>query len=178
MILTRENHTDLDKMLKFCENRGLKMHAQPAMFKQRSVYGRYFDDSMQKLVLSDEQITEVHKRMTEWKHAGHQLIFSASAYRKAADWEDYSKATIQGNEWSHCMAGKYYIHIEPNGDVHPCGLNESKFSPKNILESGLSEAIIHSRKHRCTDCWMVYMNERKRVFGLRPEALLEIIKRG
>jgi len=178
MILTCENYTDLDKMLEFCENRGVKMHAQPAMFKQRSVYGRYFDDSMQQLVLSDEQIRGAHKRMAEWKKEGRQLIFSASTYQKAAAWEDYSTATIQGEEPSACMAGKYYIHIEPNGDVHPCGLNESLFSPKNIIESGLEAAIIHARRHHCKDCWMVYMNERKRVFGLNPDALWEIIRRG
>ena len=76
------------------------------------------------------------------------------------------------------MAGKDYFHIEPNGDVLPCALNESNFTPKNILEDGLEEAMSHARHHNCWDCWMVYMNERKVVFGLKPEALLEVLRRG
>jgi MoaA/NifB/PqqE/SkfB family radical SAM enzyme len=178
MILTRENVGDLEAMLTFCESRGVRMHAQPAMFAQRSVYGRYFDDEMQDIALTDEQIRSAHIRLAQWKRAGRQLIFSTYAYQKAAGWSEYTTATIQGENRSSCMAGKYYIHIEPNGDIFPCGLNEAAFSPLNVLQAGLEAAIMHAREHNCRDCWMVYMNERKQVFGLKPQALWEIITRG
>ena len=178
MILTRENIEDMEAMLSYCTKRGLKMHAQPVMFDQKSVYGRYFDNTVQRLALPDEQIRLAHTRMAEWKRQGRQLIFSALAYQKAADWPDYGISTIQKQGQSPCMAGKFYIHIEPNGDIHPCGLNESDFTPKNIIRDGLEEAMLHARHHNCWDCWMVYMNERKVVFGLKPEALLEIVRRG
>lgn len=178
MILTRENIEDLEDMLAYCTERDIKMHAQPVMFDQKSVYGRYFDNTVQRLALTDEQIRAAHIQMAEWKRQGRKLIFSASAYQKAVDWPDYGQSTVQKPGPSPCMAGKYYIHIEPNGDIHPCGLNESDFTAKNILSDGLKEAMLHARYHNCRDCWMVYMNERKVVFGLRPEALLEIVRRG
>ena len=178
MLLTRASIQDLDAMLDYCESRSVKMHAQPVMFKQRSVYGRYFDDTVEKLALSPDQIRAAHQKMADGKRNGRGLIFSARAYQKAADWGNYSLSTVQKPGNSPCMAGRFYIHIEPNGDVHPCGLNESEFKPKNIVVDGLESAMRQARHHNCWDCWMVYMNERKIVFGLKPEALIEVIRRG
>ncbi len=76
------------------------------------------------------------------------------------------------------MAGKSYIHIEPNGDVHPCGIHGADFAPKNIIKDGLKEALRHTQRHNCGDCWTAYLNERKAVFGLRPSAVHEVIRRG
>ena len=42
---------------------------------------------------------------------------------------------------SACMAGRFYIHIEPNGDVHPCVQHGADFTPKNIVRDGLEAAL-------------------------------------
>ncbi len=42
----------------------------------------------------------------------------------------------------------------------------------------VKQEIEQDKNHNCWDCWMVYMNERKVVFGLKPKALLEVFKRG
>jgi len=78
---------------------------------------------------------------------------------------------------SSCMAGRDYIDIEANGDVHPCGLHTGAFTPKNIVRDGLDAAVANARHHECGDCSLAYLNERKAVFGLRPSALLEVIRR-
>ncbi|MFC2165272.1 radical SAM/SPASM domain-containing protein [Acidobacteriota bacterium] len=178
MLLTSENFEHFDEMLAYCEGRGVKMNAQPVMYNQKSIYGEYFDDTVKQVALTNEQIKSLHKRLAEEKRQGRKLLFSSLSYQKAADWEDYTTSTVQKPGDSPCMAGKYYFHIEPNGDVLPCALNESSFIPKNILKDGLKEAMSHAKHHNCWDCWMVYMNERKVVFGLKPEALLEIFRRG
>jgi len=178
MLLTSENLAHFDDMLDYCESRGIKMNAQPVMYEQKSVYGEYFDDTVKKIALTSEQIRSLHRRLAEGKRQGRKFLFSSLAYQKTADWEDYSRSTVQKPGQSPCMAGKYYFHIEPNGDVLPCALNESPFTPKNILKDGLEDALHHAKHHNCWDCWMVYMNERKALFGLKLEALLEIIKRG
>jgi MoaA/NifB/PqqE/SkfB family radical SAM enzyme len=178
MLLTSENLEHFDEMLDYCESHGVKMNAQPVMYNQKSVYGEYFDDTVERIALSSDQIRSVHRRMAEGKRQGRKFLFSSLAYKRAADWKDYSFSTVQRPEESPCMAGKFYFHIEPNGDVLPCALNESGFSPKNVLEDGLEEALLHARHHTCWDCWMVYMNERKVAFGLNPAALWEILKRG
>ena len=50
--------------------------------------------------------------------------------------------------------------------------------PKNVIRDGLEPALRHVRHHDCGDCWSTYLHERKLAFGLRPHALLEVIRRG
>jgi MoaA/NifB/PqqE/SkfB family radical SAM enzyme len=116
--------------------------------------------------------------LVEWKRQGRGLLFSTGSYEKAAGWPDPNELTVRSAGESSCMAGKDYIHIEPNGDVHPCGLHGAEFSPKNIIEDGLEEALRHVKRHNCGDCWMPFLNERKAVFSLKPAALREVIRRG
>ena len=78
---------------------------------------------------------------------------------------------------SSCMAGRYYIHLDANGDVHPCGLHTGTFRAKNLLRDGFEAALLHARRHDCGDCCLAYLNERKAVFGLHPRALIEVIRR-
>jgi MoaA/NifB/PqqE/SkfB family radical SAM enzyme len=93
-------------------------------------------------------------------------------------WVDYDVLATQSEGESRCMAGRYYIHIEANGDVHPCVQHAASFTPKNIIRDGLETALRHVQHHNCGDCFTAYLNERKALFGLRPAALLELVRRG
>jgi MoaA/NifB/PqqE/SkfB family radical SAM enzyme len=173
MVLTSENFADLEAMLEFCEARGVLMNAQPVVYT-----GRYFGAETQDLALKSDQIREVHLQLVEWKRQGRGLMYSAWTYQKAANWPDHNVITVPSTGVSSCVAGRDYIHIEANGDVLPCMIHGANFSPKNVLEDGLEEAFRHVRRHNCGDCWRVYYNERKAVFGLRPGALLDVLRRG
>ena len=173
MVVSRDSFGELEAMLEFCEARGVVLHAQPVTFDWQ-----YADATAQHLALTPEQVRALHLRLAEWKRQGRGLIFSAASYQKAADWPDHSVFITRSAGESSCMAGKDYIHIEPNGDIHPCGVHGASFTPKNIIKDGLEEALRHTQRHNCGDCWIVYLNERKAVFGLKPAALLEVVRRG
>ena len=173
MVLTSENVSELEAMLEFCEARGMRLHAHPVMFDRK-----YFDDEARAIELTPEQNRMVLTNLVEWKRQGRGLLFSTGSYEKAAGWPDPNELTVRSAGESSCMAGKDYIHIEPNGDVHPCGMHGAEFSPKNIIEDGLEEALRHVKRHNCGDCWMPFLNERKAVFALKPAALLEVLRRG
>ena len=173
MVLTSENVQDLEAMLEFCEARGVPMNAQPV------VYGRrYYGNEAQDVTLTPEQIRSVHRRLVEWKQQGRGLVFSAWAYQKAVDWPDYDVLSTRSEGESSCMAGKDFIRIEANGDVLPCVQYDADLLPKNILRDGLEEALRNVQIHNCGDCWRVYYTERKALFGLRPSALREVVRRG
>jgi MoaA/NifB/PqqE/SkfB family radical SAM enzyme len=173
MVLTQRNLPDIDAMLAFCEERGAKLNAQPVSF------GRiFYADSARNLALTAEQTREVHRRLAQWKREGRAVMFSAAAYEKVLRWPDPLTLTAASDGESNCMAGRDYVHIEPNGDVHPCVMHGARFEPKNIVRDGLEPALRHVRRHDCGDCWSAYLNERKLAFGLRPQALLEIVRRG
>lgn len=173
MVLTQRNLADLEAMLAFCEARGARLNAQPATFGRA-----FYDDRARSLALSGEEVRAVHRRLAAWKREGRAVMFSAAAYEKVLRWPDPGVLSEASEGESGCMAGKDYVHIEPNGDVHPCVMHGARFEPLNIVRDGLEAALRRAQGHDCGDCWSAYLNERKLVFGLRPAALLEMARRG
>lgn len=172
MVLIRENRIDIEDMLAFCESKGTMLNIQPAMFDRK-----YFPKKDLNLALTNDEIRELHIRLADWKRQGRGLIFSAWSYQKAADWPEYDIYTNSSKGLSSCVAGNSYYHIEPDGDVHPCGHHGADFSPKNIIRDGFEEAFLHAQKHNCGDCWLPFMNERKATFGLKLFAIRETLSR-
>lgn len=173
MALCQKNFEEVEAMLMFCERKGIRMNAQPIKFGVE-----YYDDEAQALALSPDQIRDFHRRMIHWKKQGRSIMFSSHSFQKALDWPDLTKNTIKSHGFSDCMAGKFYFHIDPNGDVIPCIPHGADLTPKNIPKDGLVEAFKHIRRHNCGDCWSPYLNERKALFKLKPGALIEFFKRG
>ena len=173
MVVTNQSIDEIEPMLEFCEARGIGLNAQPVVFGRK-----YYDDAARPFALSDEQVRSMHRRLAAWKRAGRRLMFAASTYDRVMDWSDYGEISHRSEGASTCMAGRMYIHIEPNGDVHPCAQHTAAFTPKNIARDGLEAALTHVQRHDCGDCFSAYLNERKALFGLRPAALLEVARRG
>lgn len=173
MALTQYNLADLEPMLLFCESKGMKMNAQPIKFGVQ-----YYDDEARKLALTPDQIRAVHVQLAEWSRQRRAVMFSARSYLKALIWPDISLNTIRSEGNSKCMAGDFYVHINPNGDIVPCIPATTGIAAKNILKDGLYEALRHTKRHKCGDCWSAYLNERKLLFGLHPVALREFFRRG
>lgn len=105
-------------------------------------------------------------------------MFSPPAYERIATWHDFDQLTQRSAGSSACMAGKFYVHIEANGDVHPCVQAGGPYTPKNIVKDGLEAALRNVQQHECGDCFSAYLGERKRLFALQPAALLEMVRRG
>ena len=174
MVMTRENVDELDGLLDFCEQHGIGFHAQPMVFGRPP-----YDERARSLALDDETLRRLHLRMAELRRAGRPLMFAARTYELAARWPSHEVLTMPSEGDSPCMAGRSYVHIEPNGDVWPCGQHgDDAFVPRNAVADGLEAALRNSSRHRCGDCYSAYLNERKAVFGLRPHALLQLVRRG
>ena len=173
MVVTRHSLDELEPMLAFCEARGLGLNAQPVVFGRK-----YYDDQARPFALDDAQVRAMHRRLADWKRQGRPLMFGASTYENVRAWTDYGEISRRGPAASHCMAGRFYIHIEPNGDVHPCVQHAASLTPKNIVRDGLDAALMHVQRHDCSNCFSAYLNERKSLFALRPSALLDLARRG
>lgn len=174
MVVTRRTLGDIEAMLALCEARGIGLHAQPVVFGRE-----YYDDAARDLGLDRAQIVVMHERLAAWKRAGRPLMFAPATYAGVARWPDHAVLTTPSDGPSRCMAGRFYVHIEPNGDVHPCGFHgATAFAPKNAARDGLEAALQQARVHDCGDCFAAYTNERKALFALRPGALWELVRRG
>lgn len=172
MVVSTGTYDQIEPMLEFCEQRGIGFHAQPVQPDWS-----YADQALQHLVLPDPDIRKMHGQMAEWKRAGRPLMFCAETYERTALWPDFARYKRVGDAQSDCMAGRCYIHIEPNGDIYPCGLTVTEFEAKNIVRDGLKEALRAVRHHHCQDCCMAYLNERKALFGLKPYAIRQMLRR-
>ena len=173
MVVTKATLGGLEDMLTFCEGRGVGFHAQPLYFGWK-----YSSTTEKHLALTDAEIREMHHRLARWKREGRKVMFAAETYLGVAKWTDHAEFTRKSPGLSRCMAGRDYIHIEPNGDVYPCGHQGADFEPLNLVTHGFVDAVAHTRRHNCGDCWIAYLNERKALFGLRPHALRAFLRRG
>ena len=173
MVVHRKTLAELEPMLELCEEKGYRLNAQAVMFGHD-----YQDSSAEDLRLPEKVERRMHRQLAEWSRAGRPLMFSPASYERTARWPDFRVGTRQSDERSTCMAGNYYVHIEPNGDVHPCGYHVGTFRAKNIIRDGLEEAMGRTRVHNCQDCSLAYLNERKLAFALNPSALVQILRRG
>lgn len=173
MVVTRDTFNEVEPMLEFCEARGIGMNAQPAMFSRS-----YQDATAAYLGLSVGEEHALEQRLAAWQRQGKGVMFSAEVYEKAARWPDYRTPTSTSTGRSSCMAGTYYLHIEPNGDVFPCVLQGAGFVPRNMVTDGFDAALLNAQNHHCEDCFLPYLNERKALFALRPTAVLAWLRRG
>jgi MoaA/NifB/PqqE/SkfB family radical SAM enzyme len=160
-------------MLAYCETRGYRLNAQAVMFGHA-----YQDSTAEALRLPEDEERALYRQLAAWKRAGRALMFAAASYDRTAGWADFRVLATLSDGPSPCMAGRFYLHVDANGDVHPCGLHTGTFVAKNLLRDGFEAALAHARHHDCGDCSLAYLNERKAVFGLRPSALLEVVRRG
>lgn len=172
MVVMRANLGEIEPMLQFCEARGIGINVQPAVFGLS-----YYDDGARPLALSQAETREMYRALARHKRAGRPLMFAAATYESAAAWPDYLQLTRPSEGRSGCLMGRVYVHIEPNGDVLPCVQTDRAFRPKNLVRDGYDAALANAQRHECGDCFSAYLNERKALFGLRPRAVLEYLRR-
>jgi MoaA/NifB/PqqE/SkfB family radical SAM enzyme len=172
MVVMRANLGGIEPMIAYCEARGIGLNVQPAVFGLP-----YYDDGARPLALDQAQTREMYRTLARLKRAGRPLMFAAATYEHASRWPDYALLTRPSEGRSSCVMGRVYVHIEANGDVFPCVQTAASFRPKNIVRDGFAAALTHVQRHQCGDCYSAYLNERKALFGLRPAAVVEYLRR-
>jgi MoaA/NifB/PqqE/SkfB family radical SAM enzyme len=173
MVVMRANVHEIEPMLRYCEARGIGLNVQPAVFGLP-----YYDDAAKPLALDEAETREMYRTLARLKREGRQLMFAAATYEHAVRWTDYDQLARPSVGRSACLMGRVYVHIEANGDVFPCVQSSAVFRPKNLIRDGYDAAFTHVQRHECGDCYSAYLNERKALFGLRPAAVVEYLRRG
>lgn len=172
MVVHRDTAGEVEAMLQFCEQRGCLLNAQAVMFDRT-----YQVAEAKSIALSNDEQREFYLLLARWREQGRPLVFSPAAFRRTAGWGDFSTTVRAGRFPSSCPMGTEYVHIEPNGDVHPCGLHGGRFVPLNAVRDGLEAALLNARHHECEDCALAYLNERKLLFRLHPQTVWHTIRR-
>ena len=88
------------------------------------------------------QVRAFNRRMADFARAGRPVMFSAGTYERTARWPDYGLQSVPSDGPSRCMAGRFYVHIEANGDVHPCQPHGSSLQPLNVVRCGRQRVAV------------------------------------
>ncbi len=123
---------------------------------------------------SPESAHAVLRQIIAAKAAGAPVLFTANSYRHTLEWPDFflERTADPQAQSSSCMAGRYFVHMEPNGDLYPCILQMGDFVPKNVICAGVQSAWEHTRHHGCQDCYNTWLTENRAIFDLHPAVLL------
>jgi MoaA/NifB/PqqE/SkfB family radical SAM enzyme len=167
-VVTRESYGDVPWLLDLARRLGIMVNFQIPQFNPE-MYGPGAKGWMP----SPEQIRTILAEITAAKEAGAPVLFSTRSYQHTLAWENFAIERVERpGEVSPCTAGKYFLQVEPNGDIYPCVLHVGHFTPKNTVRDGVEAAWQHAQHHSCFDCYNTWLNENRAIFDLRPAILM------
>jgi MoaA/NifB/PqqE/SkfB family radical SAM enzyme len=167
-VVTKNSAEDIDWLIGTARRLGVMINFQIPQINEE-MYGRGVRD----WIPEPEAIRAILRKIIAAKEAGAPVLFSTRSYRQTLCWDDYACERIdrQGRK-TRCTAGRYFVQVEPNGDVYPCVLHIGTFAPGNALRDGVEAAWRRAQEHSCGACYNTWLNENRAIFDLRPAVLM------
>lgn len=166
-VITRESAGEIDWLLATARRFGVSVNFQ-ILQSNEEMYGAGAATHLP----TDPEIRAILAKIIAAKEAGEPVLFTTRSYRHTLAWDDFRIERVERpGEVSPCTAGRYFLQMEPNGDIYPCVLHVGTFKPKNALRDGVETAWRHAQHHSCFDCYNTWLNENRAIFDLRPAVL-------
>jgi MoaA/NifB/PqqE/SkfB family radical SAM enzyme len=166
-VVTRQSAGEIDWLIETASRFGVMVNFQLPQ-SNPEMYGPH----AAKCQPTADESRAIVRRIIAAKEAGAPVLFTTRSYTKTLHWHDYAIERIERpNETTSCSAGKYFLQLEPNGDIYPCVLHIGTFTPKNALRDGVAAAWQHAMQHSCMACYNTWLNENRGVFDLHPSVL-------
>ena len=167
-VVTRQTIGEIDWLIATAQRYRVAVNFQIPQFNPE-MYGT----SAREWMPEPAAIRDVLARIIRAKEAGAPVLFTARSYRRTLEWSDFSVERVERpGEKSPCTAGRYFIQIEPNGDLYPCVLSiGGAFVPGNVFRDGVEAAWRHASSHSCVACYNTWLNENRGIFDLHPAVL-------
>jgi MoaA/NifB/PqqE/SkfB family radical SAM enzyme len=163
-VVTESSARDIDWLIELARRLGVSVNFQIPQFNLE-MYG----PGARPLLPDPAAVRAILDRIIAAKDAGAPVLFTSESYPHPRGWAHFSRERIERpGEISPCSAGRYFLQIEPNGDLYPCVLHVGSFTPKNVLRAGVEAAWAHAQTHSCFDCYNTWLNENRAIFDLRP----------
>ena len=167
-VVTVESASEVNWLLETARRFGVMVNFQIPQFNEE-MYGK----GARAWMPAPEEIRAILARIIAAKKAGAPVLFTTRSYRHTLGWVDFSQERVERpGEISPCTAGRYFLQMDPNGDIYPCVLHVGTFRPKNAARDGVEAAWRHAQRHSCFDCYNTWLNENRAIFDLRPDVLV------
>ncbi len=166
-VVTRDTIGEVDWLIDTARRYGVMVNFQIPQFNPE-MYG----SGARQWMPEPDEIRKLIGKIITAKESGAPVLFSSRSYRRTLEWDDFARERDdRPGEASPCTAGKYFLQIEPNGDLYPCVLQIGSFQPKNVHRDGVEAAWRHAWSHSCFDCYNTWLNENRGIFDLHPSIL-------
>ncbi|HTI50170.1 MAG TPA: radical SAM protein [Planctomycetaceae bacterium] len=167
-VVTRDSLGEVDWMLELADSLGVMVNFQLPQFNSE-MYGPQAKPQFP----DEEDARAVLRKIIAAKECGAPVLFSAQSYGKTLAWPNFElERVVEEGTVSRCTAGKYFVQMEPNGDIYPCVLHVGTFAPKNAVRDGVRAAWENCHQHSCTACFNTWLNENRAIFDLSPSTLM------
>jgi MoaA/NifB/PqqE/SkfB family radical SAM enzyme len=166
-VVTRRSADQIPWLLETASRLGVMVNFQVPQFNEE-MYG----PEARSWLPEPPEIRRIVTEIIAAKKRGAPVLFSTLSYRRTLAWPDFALERVERpGERSPCTAGRYFLQMEPNGDIYPCVLQVGSFSPKNAVRDGVEAAWRHAGNHSCFACYNTWLNENRAVFDLHPAVL-------
>jgi MoaA/NifB/PqqE/SkfB family radical SAM enzyme len=166
-VITRDNGGEIDWLLQTARRLGVAVNFQIPQVNEE-LYG----SGARGWVPDADAVRAIIAKIIAEKERGAPVLFTTRSYRHTLEWQDLTLERIERpGSPSPCTAGRYFLQVEPNGDLYPCVLHIGRFQPQNVLRDGVESAWRHAQRHSCFDCYNTWLNENRAIFDLHPAVL-------
>lgn len=168
-VLTRHNiaRETLDWILDLAEERGFIPTFQ--VLHHSELFG--VNDPLRP---SPEEYRECLRYLLDQKRRGRPVGTSAECFANLIHWHDYTQNTSPNGQvgYKRCWAGKFFVNVDPNGDLYPCSLTVGQVPAPNWLELGFAEAYRRVAPNPCNACLATCYTEYNLLFSLNWRTIL------
>ena len=126
---------------------------------------------------SSEEYRNTIKEFISLKEKYPKIIINSKRYFEILfNWPDYKQVVLEKSPFKvRCWAGRFYCHIDVNGDVYPCHQLLKSLRVPNILNTPLSRALKNFPSTSCTICMAGDYLEYNLLFSLNLSALRNLL---
>jgi len=166
-VVTRHSAGQIPWLLETAGRLGVMVNFQIPQFNEE-MYG----EAARSWMPEPGEIRRIVGAIVEARDRGAPVLFTSRSYRRTLAWPDFALERVERpGSRSPCTAGRYFLQMEPNGDVYPCVLHVGSFAPKNARRDGVEAAWRHAGEHSCFSCYNTWLNENRAIFDLHPAVL-------
>ncbi|MBI5235382.1 MAG: radical SAM protein [Deltaproteobacteria bacterium] len=175
--LTKSNMNDMEYLAELATAKKIRV--------QYSILYNADEITDKNLVMSDEEIRAITKKILNLKKQGYPIYYSENVLTTAIEWPDnfYEKNLYRDKDMDAvnkknlipCYHGSLKYQIDADGRVVTCWANNYDDAP-NIKELGVSGAIRSCHdKNDCRHCSFLANNEHNALMNLSPRNILNIL---
>jgi len=155
-VLTRNNMNDVEWLLDYAD----RVNAYVGF----TVPAKCSDlNSHANIVLSNEQVISIHKKLLELKQKKRKITLSERSIEHVLSYPKHFDELVYKNEPFHkqispyeCAYGRYVVFIDAEGSIYPCTTlweYTEVFAPKNVFRDGWNQALKNAQQ---LPCWICY----------------------